>query len=239
MSTLAANVSGAATNRDPITLSRAFDKLYRSQSSAGTLRMTVHTPHYERTLKMTVWSRGMDRTLVRILSPKKEKGVASLKRDNEMWNYLPKVRRTIRVPPSMMMGSWMGSNFTNDDLMRESSWEDDYLAKAAAMSTPDRPCLEYRPRPHATVTWQRVTLCFDGAAELPTEQVWYDEKGRRARTMTFSGVRAFGARRIPAKLRLVSDLKPDNWTEIEYLDLRFDVPTPDTAFSLAAMRRGR
>lgn len=155
-----------------------------------------------------------------------------------MWNYLPKVRKTIRVPPSMMMGAWMGSDFTNDDLMRESSWETDYTITVAD-PTPARPCLAYTPKPEAPVTWSKVLLCFDGASSLPVEQVWFDEKGRKARTMTFTTPKTFGARTVPSVLTMRSLLKPEQWTRVEYVEIDFGVAVTEADFSQAAMRRSR
>ena len=103
------------------TVIKHIDQLYRSETSHADMEMHIVTPHWERTLAMTIWSKGMSKTFIRITAPKKEQGVATLRIGNEMWNYLPKTNKVMKIPPSMMMGSWMGSDFTNDDLVRESS----------------------------------------------------------------------------------------------------------------------
>ena len=90
------------------------DQLFRSDSSSGVMEMTVVTPHWERTMKMKIWSEGMDKTFLVITSPKKDAGTATLRIDNEMWNFFPNIDKVMKVPPSMMMGSWMGSDFTNE-----------------------------------------------------------------------------------------------------------------------------
>ena len=109
--------------------SKGLNQLYRSESSHADMEMHIVTPHWERTLAMTVWTQGMNKTFIRITAPKKEKGVATLRIKNEMWNYLPKTNKVMKIPPSMMMGSWMGSDFTNDDLVKESSMLDDYTSQ--------------------------------------------------------------------------------------------------------------
>ena len=111
----------AHSNEDAITLLKKIDELYRSDNSISTMKMSIVTPNWQRTLEMQSWTVGMDDTFIRILSPKKDRGVATLKKGREMWNYFPKINKVIKVPPSMMMGSWMGSDFTNDDLVREVS----------------------------------------------------------------------------------------------------------------------
>ena len=106
-----------------------MDRLYRSDSSHATIEMQIVTENWERTTIMEVWSRGMDDTLIKILSPRKDKGIKTLKHGNQMWNYFPKINKVLKVPPSMMMNSWMGSDFTNDDLVKENTLADDYLSK--------------------------------------------------------------------------------------------------------------
>jgi hypothetical protein len=206
------------------------------------MAMTITTPHFTRRLELDTLSRGMDDTLIRIRAPAKERGTATLKRGNEMWNYLPKVAKTIRVPPSMMMGSWMGSDLTNDDLVRASSWERDYSVRFG----PDRDggrtrCLEYTPRPAAAVTWRGVIACFDRASELPTRIEYLDDKGRKARTMTYGAVRELGGRRLPTTWTIEPHLaeRAGNRTVMEVLEMQWDVPVRDEDLSLAALRQGR
>ena len=103
-----------------------MDKLYRAETSYAEVEMDIVTPHWERTLTMRMWTEGMDRTFIYITSPKKDAGIATLRKGTEMWNYFPKINKVMKVPPSMMMGSWMGSDFTNDDLVKESSYTEDY-----------------------------------------------------------------------------------------------------------------
>ncbi len=102
---------------------RQLDDLYRGQSSVARTTMHIKTEHWERTLEMQAYSKGTERSLVRIVRPKQEEGTATLKVEDNIWNYLPKTRRVMKIPASMMMGSWMGSHFTNDDLVRESRLE--------------------------------------------------------------------------------------------------------------------
>jgi outer membrane lipoprotein-sorting protein len=201
--------------------------------------MTVTTPHYARTLEMEEWSRGLDDSLVRILSPSKERGTATLKRGNEMWNYLPKIRKTIRVPPSMMMASWMGSDFTNDDLMKETSWEQDYDVKPVQSPPAGRIGVVYTPKPDAPVTWSRIETLLDASTRLPVSMTYYDDKDRRARQMTFHDVKTLGGRRLPTRIILKPLLadKKGRKTELIYEKIRFDVALPKGLFTLTNLRQ--
>lgn len=219
-------------------LTQKLDRLYRADSSHAKLSMQVVTPDFERTLRVEAWSEGLDKMLVRILSPKKEEGTATLRRGNEMWNHLPRIRKTIRIPPSMMMGSWMGSDFTNDDLLRATSWEQDYTAQIAADPPAGQVCLDYSPKPDAAVTWSRVRVCFDAQRELPVTQAWFDEKGREARRMTLDEVKAIGGRELPTRMTLVPLLEKGRRTVVTYESLAFDVKHDSTLFSETRLRRG-
>ncbi|MBU0554087.1 outer membrane lipoprotein-sorting protein [Myxococcota bacterium] len=216
-----------------------MDRLYRSESSQGMMIMEIKTPDFERTLKIEVWSKGMDYTLARIHSPRKEKGVSTLKRKNEMWNYLPKIKKTIRIPASMMMGSWMGSDFTNDDLMRESSWEKDYTSSESKEPPQGQICVDFVPKPSAAVNWSKVVTCFDAKTDLPLSQDFYDEKQRKARQMIFEDVKTLDGREMPTKMILKPLLKEGNVTIVRYEEMKFDLDLDEGLFSLTRLQRGR
>jgi outer membrane lipoprotein-sorting protein len=215
------------------------DDLMRGRSSAGKVTMRVKTARWERSLTMQVWSKGKEKTLVRILAPAKEKGVSTLKVGENVWNYLPNVDRTIKVPASMMSGSWMGSHFTNDDLVKEARFADEFDCKIE--SRPDgNPKKRYlvgcTPKPNAPVVWGRVRLTTREDL-LPLDAVYYDERGAVARTLTYSDIKELGGRQIPGKITLVPGDKPGELTELVYEELAFDLELPESTFSLQALKR--
>lgn len=237
---LIARAASAGSEVDLI--AEKLDTLYRSDASHSQMTMQITTKNYERALDMEVWTRGMDDTLVRIRAPRKEKGTSTLKKGREMWNFLPKIKKTIRVPPSMMMSGWMGSDLTNDDMVRESSWQRDYVASMldqAARS--EQKCVEFKAKSDAAVAWDRVVVCVDPEKYYPIRQDFYDEKGRHARSMTFSDVRIFSGREMPTRISVkpLLDDKKGNETVLVYRDIVFDLELDETLFSLARLRRGR
>ena len=131
-----ATASAQAGGHDINQIIKKIDELYRSESSYSEVEMEIVTPRWQRTLSMKMWTKGMKKTFIRILSPRKEKGMGTLRIGNEMWNYLPKVNKVMKVPPSMMMGSWMGSDFTNDDLVDEISYLEDYTYEFEEVESP-------------------------------------------------------------------------------------------------------
>jgi outer membrane lipoprotein-sorting protein len=214
------------------------DDLFRGSSSFGTFSMEVVTEHYRREMKLEGWSRGKDHSLIRILAPRKEKGMATLKAGVDIWNYLPKVDRVIKVPSSMMGGSWMGSHFTNDDLVKESRMTDDYTYEITFRGERDgREVIDLTltPLPEAAVVWGKVTVSVLKEGWIPLSIDYYDEDMDLARTMVYSEVRDLGGRRIPAKMEMRPTDKPGEHTEIVYHDIEFDIDLSDDLFTLRSL----
>ncbi len=215
------------------------DRLLRGESSRARVEMQITTEHWSRTLEMRVWSLGVDYSLVRLTAPPREAGTATLKARQEVWNYLPRVDRTIKVPASLMMGSWMGSHFTNDDLVKESRIVDDY---EFVMSYDGRregvSVWEFvmTPKPDAPVVWGRIEEQIRQSDLMPVWVRYYDEDGDLVRTLTFDDYKTMGGRLVPAIMLVVPADKPEESTRLVYHDLEFDVPLDPDFFSLRNLR---
>lgn len=216
------------------------DRLLRGESSEGELTMSVVTRRWTRTLTMKIWSEGTDKALIKVTAPAKEAGTATLKSGEDIWNYLPKIDRTIRIPTSMMMASWMGSHFTNDDLVKESRLIRDYDIEVgfdgerAGVRVWE---LILTPRPEAAVVWGKVVIEVRQDDLMPTWIRYYGDDGQLKRTLTFGAYRMMGGRLVPSTMTVVPADKPDESTVIRYSNLRFDVRLPPDTFSLAALKR--
>lgn len=231
--------AAAASVTDARAIVDRIDRLLRGDSSEGELTMSVVTRRWRRTLTLRVWSEGTDRVLIRVVAPPKEAGTATLKSGEDIWNYLPKIDRTIRIPTSMMMASWMGSHFTNDDLVKESRLIRDYDIEVAFEGRREGVAVwefTLTPRPEAAVVWGRITLQARQADLMPTWARYYGD-GELRRTLTFSDFQVMGGRLIPTLTTVVPADKADESTVIQYARLRFDVRLPPDTFSLAALRR--
>ncbi|MDY0060967.1 MAG: outer membrane lipoprotein-sorting protein [Myxococcota bacterium] len=232
--------SAESTPLTPQTILDRVDDLYRGRSSHGRLAMKVVTEHWTRELKLEFWGQGKDHSLIRILSPAKEKGTATLKAGRDLWNYLPKVRRVIKLPSSMMGGSWMGSHFTNDDLVKESRMADDYDSTIAFTGERDgAEVIEIvgLPRADAAVVWGKVQVTVRRADLLPLQVLFFDEDLALTRTMTFSGIRRLGERELPTIVRMVPVDKPGEVTEMVYEEIHFDLDLPADLFTLRSLER--
>lgn len=217
-------------------LIRDVEQQYHGTSSRALTTMQVRTEHWERTLEMEAWSLGRDYFLVRILEPAKERGVATLKRDREVWNYLPKVDRTIKVPPSMMGGSWMGSHITNDDLVKASHVDEDYTFRLLEEGA-DHWLIECLPKPDAAVVWGKIVYRLRKQPRVPEQVDYYDEEQRKVRELRFADVRRINDRTVPLRLTVVPLDKPGEMTVLHYRDLAFGVPLDQGYFNLRSLQK--
>ena len=233
----------AAAQVDATAIIDRVDRLLRGDSSRGVATMEVVTEHWERRMTMEIWSLGTDYSLVRLRAPQKEAGTATLKAEDDIWNYLPKVDRTIKVPASMMGGAWMGSHFTNDDLVKESRLIDDYdIEIAFDGDDPDGVAVwEFRltPKPEAAVVWGFVEYRIRQRDDMPLWAKFYDEDGDLARTMEHGEFAEFGGRVVPGVMDMYPADKPGERTSIRYEELEFDIDVEPSFFSLRTLQRGR
>jgi outer membrane lipoprotein-sorting protein len=215
------------------------DRMLRGNSSVGAMVMEIQSAHWKRTLETKVWSKGTEQALILIRKPAKESGTATLKSGDNIWNYLPKVERVIKIPTSMMMGSWMGSHFTNDDLVKESRMIRDYTIEVSFEGAREGTAVwefTLMPLPDAPVVWGKIVLEVRQEDLMPTWQRYFDEDGKLVRTLTFSDYRETDGRLIPTKMTMRPVDEPDEYTLVAYRDLHFDVPLQDDFFSLRRLR---
>jgi outer membrane lipoprotein-sorting protein len=237
-------MAAASTGRGQETAQEIIDhvdRIMRGESSYGTATMEVVTENWERQMSMEVWSLGTEYSLIRITAPKKEQGTATLKAGDEIWNYLPRVDRTIKIPASMMMGAWMGSHFTNDDLVKESRLIEDYDIAISFDGSRDGATvweLTLTPKPEAAVVWGRIEYQVRQDDWMPTWARYYDEDDDLVRTMTFTDFRVLGGRLVPAVMDVRPEDKPGERTTVRYESLEFDIGIDESFFSLRALRSG-
>lgn len=216
------------------------DQKMRGESSTTEATMTIVRPSWERTISMKTWSRGTDYALILITAPAREEGTAYLKRGNEIWNWVPNVGRTIKLPPSMMMQSWMGSDFTNDDLVRESSIVKDYeheLLGEETIRSYETYNIEMTPKPDAPVVWERVLIWISKEEFLQLRMEFYDERNELVNTMIASEITEFDGRILPSKLEMIPEDKEGHKTVMEYESMNFNEDISESFFTVQNMRR--
>jgi outer membrane lipoprotein-sorting protein len=212
-----------------------IDDLYRSNASHGIITLSVITINWQRTLTLEQWSKGEDKSLIKILKPKKEKGLATLRVDKNVWNYMPKVKRVVKIPSSMMSSSWMGSHFTNDDLVKQSRMTEDYTFSITFEGIKDSKeiivitCL---PNKEAAVVWGMVEVVVYTSDYIPLRMIYYDEDLLLSRTLEFTNIQKMGGKMIPILMSMIPADEPGETTTVKWNEIQFDVAIDDEFFSL-------
>ncbi len=217
-----------------------IERLLWGRTNQGLAEMTVITPRWTRTLELRFWMERPTQTFIRILTPPKEAGIGSLRIKAEMWNYLPAVERVIKIPPSMMLQPWMGSDMTNDDLVKESSVVEDYthtLAGTEVVEDAQAYRVESIPKPEAAVVWGKLVYKIRVADRLPLVQEYYDERGELVKAMRFTEVRRLGGRDIPTRWEMQPVKKPQNRTVFVLKEIVFDAPLGPDIFTLRNLQK--
>jgi outer membrane lipoprotein-sorting protein len=220
-------------------IKKADEKL-RGKTSKSEMTIKVIRPTWEREMTMKSWSKGTEMSMVLITSPAKDAGTVFLKREKEIYNWMPSIERSIKLPPSMMMQSWMGTDFTNDDLVKESSAVEDYTHKILKDSTIEgRVCwkIELTPKPDAPVVWGKIYSWVDKKDFLQLRIEFYDEDGFLINTMIGSDIKTLGGKIVPSKMEMIPAEKKGNKTVMIYNSLLFDQEINDDFFSSQNMQR--
>lgn len=213
-----------------------LQKLLRSNTSIARYRMQVITPEWQRSMQLDSWDdRPGKRFFIRIITPKKDKGTSFLKAGPNLWMYLPKLERDIRIPPSMMLSSWMGSDFSNDDLVKSSSVVEDYSHRIIARHG-DIVVIESLPNPDAPVVWGKLIHRIRTNGQ-PLSEEFYDEDGNRLRILHFESPRKIGGRRIPSRWIMEPLDRPGHRTIMTIEAIEFDVPISDAVFTRKNLKR--
>lgn len=218
------------------------ERVMDGKSSVSVMKMNIKTPSFERTVKMKTWSKGRDFALIRVLEGgARDTGMMTLKREKQLWNYLPQAGRVMKLPSGMMGDSWMGSDFTNDDLVKGSSLASDFDSRVDKTGEHDGRKVWFItlvPRASSTAVWSRVEMVLDRESCLPLEQRFFDEDNQLARRMTFSDLKKVGWRTYPMKFT-VQPSEAGRQTSITYESIELDGDVPDDTFSLRRLQSGR
>lgn len=216
------------------------DQKVRGESSQGSMKMTIIRPNWTREMTMKTWSKGTDHSLILVTGPARDKGTAFLKREKEIWNWQPSIDRVIKLPPSMMMQSWLGSDFTNDDLIRESSVVKDYTHRLMASESIDGKAaykVEMIPREEAPVVWGKVLVWIDKEDFIQLKTEFYDEDGYLVNTMLGKNIKMLGGKKLASLLEVIPAEEDGHKTQVEYLEMEFDTSIPESFFSQQNMKR--
>ncbi|EGQ7812079.1 outer membrane lipoprotein-sorting protein [Vibrio parahaemolyticus] len=215
------------------------DQAMRGKSSYSEATMEIVRPDWTRSMTMKSWTKGSELSLVLVTAPAKDKGSASLKRHREMWNWVPSIERVIKIAPSMLSQSWMGSDFTNDDLINQSSIVVDYQHALLGNDSFDGDkvwVIEATAKPDAPVVWNKVTLWISQSTYLQRKVEFYDEFDERVNVLTTYDVKELGGRKIATRMEMKPVDKPGNKTIFTTHQAQFDFDINDDFFSQQQMK---
>jgi outer membrane lipoprotein-sorting protein len=218
---------------------KAVEKM-SGQSSKAEMQMKIVRPGWQRTISLSTWSKGTEFSMILVTAPAREEGTSYLKRQNEIWNWVPRIGRTVKLPPSMMKQSWMGSDFRNDDLIEESSMVTDYSHMLVGDSTiNDRSCyhIEMTPKPTAPVVWGQVDIWISKQEYLQLRTEFYNEDGELVDILEGSDIREMDGRVITSKFEMIPADKQDQRTVLEYESINFDIDISEDFFTVQNMKR--
>ncbi|MFA6138405.1 MAG: outer membrane lipoprotein-sorting protein [Sulfurimonas sp.] len=215
---------------------KKLDENMRGQNIYIQMRMRVVSLGHERSMQMQSYSQGTKKSFVKVLSPPKDSGITFLSLDNQMWQYVPQIERIIKIPPSMMLQNWMGSNITNDDMVKQSSIVEDYepriLKKEGTVVT-----IELLPKEDAAVVWGKIITNIDTSTYTSNKDIFYDEEGKEVRIFLYEKVKKIGKYFIPTYWKIQPTDKQENFTEIILEDVQYDMNISEQYFQKSALKR--
>lgn len=210
------------------------DAKMRGNTSQAEITIQTVRPSWTREMKVKAWMKGKDLSMILVQSPARDKGIIFLKRKKEVWNWMPSLEKMIKLPPSMMTQSWMGTDFTNDDLVKESSIVNDYTHHFAGDTIIDkRNCfkIEMIPKPEAAVVWGKLLVSIDKKDFMELNTRFYDEDGQLINTLNGSEIKMMDGRLIPTKFEMIPAEKPNQKTVMIYRSVVYNRPIDDGFFT--------
>ena len=215
---------------------KKIDNNMRGQNVYMQMKMSITSMGHTRTMKIQTWSKGTKKSFVKTIYPPKDKGITFLSLDNQMWQYVPKIERIIKIPPSMMLQNWMGSDITNDDMVKQSSIVEDYdakiLKKEGTIVT-----MQLTPKEDAAVVWGKIVSEIDLLTYTSQKDIFYDEDGEEVRVFYYKDIKQYGQYYMPTYWKLQPVNKPGNFTEIFLEEVKYDSEISEQYFKKSALKR--
>ena len=214
---------------------------YRGQTSHSQMTMTINRPDWQRQMSMRAWTEGDKRTLVRVIEPAKDAGNGTLSVDSNMWTYTPKINRVVKVPSSMMSQNWMGSDFSNKDISKDTTIIEQYdhtLLKLTEHEGHQVYVIQSIPHEEAAVVWGREVLHIRDDWVMLRQEFW-DQDDSLVKTLQALQIDDLSGRAVATVIRMGKEDVPDEWTEVRTAEVEFDVELSSNLFTLSNLRNPR
>lgn len=220
------------------TIINRLEENLRGKDLYAKMEIIVKTKRHTRSMLIESWGKGKKKNFTKILAPSRDQGITFLNLDKQMWQYVPKIERIIKIPASMMLQSWMGTDITNDDMVKQSSLADDYhvsiLRKDGPIVT-----LELIPKRGAAVVWGKIISKVDTRTYTQIKDIFYDDEEVEVRAIEYEGVKQYGSHYVTTRMSIIpyEASKKGNSTTIRIRDIRFDQGISESYFSKNALIR--
>lgn len=231
-----------STSQDPKAIIQASENLFRGTKTFSEMEMQIVRKEWSKTITMKSWTHGYERTAMLVTGPAREKGTAFLRVDRSVWNWQPKIDRVIKMPPSMLSDGWMGSDFSNDDLVKESSFVNDYTHIHLKDTTIENQlCYQFEltPKEEAAVVWGKIQMNIAKKTKYQLLTKFYDEDLELVNTLRFSEMKNLGGKVLPSKMTMTPAENPSNKTIVRYISLDFNPDIPESFFTVQNLKRLR
>ena len=228
-----------ALSQDATEIVKKADDLMQGVTSISEMEMTIVRPAWQRSVTFKSWGKGRDLSMTLVTAPARESGQSFLKVNNDMWSWNPTINRLIKLPPSMMSQGWMGSDYTNDDILKESSIVFDYRhAIEGSENLAGYDCYKIRldPKEQAAVVWGKILLWISKSEYYELKAEYYDEDGNKVKTHLLSDIKLMHDRKIPTHFEIIPEDKPNQKTVVQILTSKFNIPLQDGFFSQQNMK---
>ncbi len=225
--------------QDAKEIAKKADEKMRGNTMEAELIIKTIRPSWFREMQCKTWTKGNNLAMILIKAPAKDKGIAFLKKKKEVWNWIPSLERNIKLPPSMMSQSWMGTDFTNDDLVKESSVVDDYVHSLVGDTIiQGRSCyiIKMIPKPSTAVVWGKIIVCIDKKDFLELHSRFYDEDGQLINTMNGYDIKMMHDRLLPTRIEMIPNDKKGQRTEMIYKNVQYNKMIDDNFFTVDKMK---
>ncbi|MHA1539379.1 MAG: outer membrane lipoprotein-sorting protein [Alphaproteobacteria bacterium] len=234
------SMAGNAVETEAARLTRKIDRLYQSPSSVSDIQMIITTPYWQKIAALKLWTKGRRKTFIRVLSPEREAGTATLRDGEAMWNYFPRINNVVKIPPSMMLGAWLGSDFTNNDLVKEMTYTRAYHGTLIYPKGRDKAFhyLQLTPKAETPTVWGKIIMKVKKSDEIPREISFFRSAGKKVKVMKLSEIKVINGRKVPTKIVLKPEGK-DRSTILIYKKIRFNVPVAEKIFTFDNFTKGR
>lgn len=215
---------------------KKLDENMRGKNVSLKITMKIVSMGHERTMRIESYSQGSKKSFTKLLYPPKERGITFLSLDGQMWQYVPKIEMIIKIPPSMMLQNWMGTDITNDDMVKQSSIIDDYDAKLLKKEN-NIATIELTPKPESAVVWGKIVTNIDLDTYTSIKDIFYDDEHRKVRYFLYKEVEKYGKYYTPTYWRVQSYDKESSYTEMWLEDVKYDTDISDAYFKKSALKR--